>query len=140
MSLKDLRKVYGNDERLEQEGVWFSPPFLNNKISFLLARMGRTNKLWQTEVALIHQKYKAEIDAGDTNNPELLKEVLRAFCRVILRNWRGLTNDEGQEIPYTPEGGFKLLDELPDLYDKLAEVAGVKNRYQQGVNDDIVKK
>ena len=141
MSLAELRKAYGTDTQLVEDGVWFSPPHLANKRArFLLARMHRTNKVWQTEIARIHRKYQPEIDAGDVNNPDMLKEVLEAFCRIIIKGWEGMGDDPNFEVPYTVKECIKLLDELPDLYDVLAEAAGVRTRYQQEATNDVVKK
>ena len=140
MSLTELRKVYGTNKQLEQDGVWFSPPHLTNKkAAFLLARMHHTNKVWQTEVARIHRKYHSEIAAGDTNNPAMLKEVLQAFCRIIVKGWKGM-GDDGGEVPFTFHGIYDLLSDVPDLYDTLAEAAGVRTKYQAEATNDIVKK
>ena len=140
MSLAELRKAYGTDEQLTKDGVWFSPPHLTNKnTAFLLARMHHTNRVWQTEVARIHRKYHSEISAGDTNNPAMLDEVLQAFCTIIVRGWRAMGEDGG-EIPFTYDAIYDLLKGLPDLYDTLAEAAGVRTKYQAEATNDIVKK
>lgn len=139
MSLQALRKAYATDNKLETEGVWYSPPSLPH-IGFKLARMSRANREWQTQFAVIYRQNKRLFDNSDLNNPVLLAKTLKLFCNTILVDWRGITNDEGTVVPYTVAAGIKLLTELPDLYEELSDEAGLKDRYRQEEADEIAGK
>ena len=141
MSIAKLREIYGTNKKLEEEGVWYYPPHLGEKIGFLLARMARTNRKWQTELTKLYKENKRLFDTKDASDPVLERKVCDLFCRKILLDWSdNMVNDEGVKVPYSVEAGTKLLIELPELYDELAEEASAKVRYQQEVHDDIAKK
>ena len=152
MSIATIKKVYSTNKVLEQEGVWYSPPLIDDpNIKFLLARMGNSNKVWQGEQTRLYREHQRELNQGIFSE-KLQKKILSAFCRIILLNWHGILNDDNWLelpnydadkpiiIPYTPHVGFKLLSNAADLYDELADEANIRTRYQNEVNDDIAKK
>ena len=141
MSLQALRKSYATDKKLEQEGVWYSPPDLPH-IGFLLARQAHVNRGWQTKVTALYSNrvYKKLFDKNDIYNPVLHAKLVEMFCESILLNWRGITNDEGVEIPYTKAAGVKLLTELPDLYHELSNEASTTEKYRREDVEEIAKK
>lgn len=140
MSIESLRRSYGTDKVLEQDGIWVSPPTDDGvKVEFLVARQSRHNRRWATKVSRVYKETKDKVDAGMVIDDESIDTSLRVFCETNLLDWRGLTKD-GKAIPYSPEGGFKLLSELPDLYEFLNKVSLNKAFYQQQEQAGIEKK
>ena len=141
MSLKLLRKNYGTRKDLEQQGVWVKPIIdEESDIAFLLARMFRTNRKWAGRISKVYRQHKRKIDTGAMPDEQANKISLNIFCESVLLDWRGITTDEGKAIPYTPEEGIKLLNELPDLYDYLKAEAEEAATYQDEVAESTAEK
>ena len=147
MSIGALRRSYGTSKQLEQLGVWVKVPTDDPDVVFecLVARQSRANRAWATKVSRIYKETKDKIDAGQVIDDESVGASIRLFVEVNLLNWRtngviGMKGDDGQMIPYSPDAGFKLLDELPDLFDYLNKVSLNKTFYQQAEQARIEKK
>ena len=141
MSLSLLKKTYGTRQDLERQGVWVSPVLdEDHDISFLLARMLRTNKKWAGRVTKVYRQNKRKIDSGMIPDDLDKTMTLRIFCETILLDWRGIKDDKGVDIPYSVDAGMKLLAELPDLHDYLIEEANSATTYQAQAVDEVAGK
>ena len=58
-------------------------------------------------------------------------EILRdAFATGCIAKWENIQDEQGVEIPFTPENACKLLKDMPDLYYDLSSKAGEKDNYK----------
>ena len=141
MSITSLRRSYGTSRQLEQDGIWVSPPTDDGvKIEFLVARQSRANRRWATKISRVYKETKDKIDAGLVIDDESVDQSVRVFCETNLLDWRGLKDEQGRPIPYSPEAGFKLLSELTDLYEYLNKVSTNRALYQHQEQAAIEKK
>lgn len=61
--------------------------------------------------------------------------TLRAFCAHIVLDWRGLEDDEGNAIPYSPETAYKILSDpaYVDVRSGIEAVANNEKAYRREV-------
>ena len=140
MSLESIRRTYGTDKKLEQRGVWVCPPMDDDvKIEFLIARQSRANRAWSNKTSRAFKEIQDKVDAGLLIDDQTIDKSIRIFCETNLLDWRGLT-DGGRPIPYSPDEGYKLLKEFPDLYEFLNKVSMKRIHYQVVEEAEIEKK
>lgn len=147
MSFGALKRSYGTSKQLEQMGVWVTVPLEEPdlKIEFLIARQSRANRAWATKITRIHKEIQDKVDAGALIDDESVDTSIRVFSEVNLLNWRtngklGLPNDKGEMVQYSPQLGFELLSDLPDLYQYVNKISLNKTIYQQQQQAIIEKK
>lgn len=147
MSLAALRRSYGTSKQLEQLGVWVKVPVDDPDVVFecLVARQSRANRAWATKISRAYKETKDKFEAGQVIDDESVENSIRIFAQTNLLDWRtngvpGVKGDDGQMILYSPEVGYKYLDEWPDLYDFLNKVSLNKTFYQQVEQARIEKK
>ena len=100
-----------------KEGVWFE---YDDDVQFLVARMG--NSQFQTFL----QKHRKLAQVSRANS-ELMQEVTRkAAAHTILLDWKGIEDDEGNPLAYTPELGFEIFckEEYSVIYQFIMQCSG----------------
>lgn len=110
---------YQTDQTLEEEGVWVG--LRKGDAEVLVARAG--NSQHEALVRRLRKKH-----GRGFRNDELPREVeeqiaLDALSRTILLGWRGIEDDDGKEIPYTPEKARELLKLSRDFRLEVTQIA-----------------
>ena len=49
---------------------------------------------------------------------------MQAFAESSLVGWRGITDPDGKDIPFSAQAAFELFQQLPDLFDAVFQAAG----------------
>lgn len=86
------------------EGVWF--PF-NDTISFKVARDGNPKHKRALQGKL--KQIEKMRDKGDYNRIEHLTNEL--IVRYILKDWKGITEGKGKELPFAPDVALTILSD-----------------------------
>ena len=50
---------------------------------------------------------------GSASNDDLARIVAKAVARIVVRDWEGVGDEDGQPLPLTPEGIDALLELWP---------------------------
>jgi hypothetical protein len=50
---------------------------------------------------------------GDASNDDLARIVAKAVARIVVKDWDGVGNEDGEPLPLTPEGIDALLELWP---------------------------
>jgi len=78
----------------------------------------------------------------DRMSPSEIAEVIKpAVARHLLVDWEGLEDEDGNEIPYTPEKALELFNNplLEDLYVTVMEVAGKAGAFRRDSLEESAK-
>lgn len=120
--MKNLAK-WKMDKNKEQNGVevvWDIDEESGEKISFIIARTGGSNKAYN---ALYDEKMKTirrDAELGLVASEEKLQEINReVFAKTILKGWSGIKGENGEVWEFNEENAIKLLIEIPDIYEAL---------------------
>lgn len=137
-----LRKAYKTNADAEQHGVWvdvFYSDTFKAPVSFKLARMSPANKAYSTALERAWRPH-AEAQRAGTLSTEISNNVFReVFADTIVKDWRNVSKadltgndeDEGEQLPFTPENARKLLAELPELMTTLTNKASELAAYTE---------
>lgn len=145
-----LRKSYKTDADAETNGVWadvgYSDQF-KGPISFKLARMAPSNKVYATALERAYRPHEAAQRAG-TLSTELGNTIFRrVFCETIVKDWRNVSKEELTGNPedaetqavFSTEDAIKLLTDLPDLESLLIEKAKSLAAYAEATQETDAK-
>lgn len=113
-----LAKVFGTDKSKEQEGVWIE---MGEGGAIKVARMG--NPSYSKKFQKLTKPYKQAI-RRETLSDEIAERILvDSMAEHILLDWKGIEDENGNEIPYSLETAKKLLSDLKDFRNYISEMA-----------------
>ena len=119
-----LFKTFATNKDSETKGTRIT---FGGDESFLIARMGRTNKRYQLAVEAASKEHKIAI-RNETLDPAIDEAItLDVFLKTVLLDWSGVKVPEvfgvDEEVGYNYDNGKKLMLALPELYTNLREQA-----------------
>ena len=128
----NLHKLFKMDSSLEQDGVWFE---VTDTTKFKIRRFGGSNTKLSAAYAK-HYKTKARlIESGQLPENESRRIFTSIFVESCLVGWEGVTDEDGNEIPFTVENAMNLLSDLPELFDTLWGEAKNQNNYREDLGN-----
>ena len=135
MSIWDM---YETDLSKETEGFWYK---VNKKISVKLARAGGANLSFtkaMEEKTREHRKRGGAFE-GNSVDVELATDLMKqAFAETIILDWKGFTTKDGKTVIYSAKVAYKLMVDLPDLFNELRDAAGEAANYRiEDIQDDV---
>lgn len=125
--MSNLHKQFGTDKKKEVEGVWFD---ITDDIKMLLARYG--NPRFKQLVQKFNKPIRSKLRTGTATTEEVNKVLAKAMSQSVVLDWKGVTDESGNVVEYSPEAAYKYLIELPDLMEYLAELSGGLEEYRSG--------
>lgn len=134
--MSGLRKHFKTNSTKEAEGVEIELPEATNEDGtvpvFILSRMGKSNKAYSKALEAATRPYRRQVELGTMKN-EVAEELFKGvFVNTVLRGWRHVQDDNGNELPFTRENALALLNEegMEDLYDRLQQEAGMSANFR----------
>ena len=142
-----LRANYDTDSKLELDGVWETMCYNDDEtpIEFLIARRGGANKDFDKELELQTRPHRAAIDAGKMPAKLQTEISKRVFVKTVLRDWRGVQQNEFDEsgstelVPYSPEKALELFSLMDDIYTDAAVKSVNRERFMRQKREDVAK-
>ena len=113
------------DTKKSEEGRWveYVPG-----ISVLIARSRNRKAL--DMMAKLGQRSLRRIQSGST---EALDSITKqVVAHTIIRGWRGMTDDDGADIPYSPEKALEIISDprYADFLEFVQTEAGLDDEYR----------
>jgi hypothetical protein len=121
-----VNAAFRMDSQAEVEGVWIT---IGADAALKIARAGNP----EHRVALddLRAPYRALVLAGvDPPEDAVERIAIQAMARTILRDWRGLADDDGGEIAYSAAAAERLLTELPEFRDLVSALSADMARFR----------
>lgn len=122
-----LYKQYKTDSSKENDGIEVEFHDAENDDetipTFMIARMGPSNKAYQRELESATRPYRRQIELGSFTNKKAEPIFIKVFVKTILKGWRNVQDEHGNLIEFNEQNAIKLLTDLPDLYKLLSEQA-----------------
>lgn len=129
MALKFSEFVTNNAKELD--GVWCD---IGEGARLLIARAGNPDH--ENAVAQLERDYRSQSLAGDGElAPDVRRKIaIQALAKTILKGWEGLVDDNGGEMPYSPEAALQLLSQARDFRNLVSNLSMDRRRYQDAQN------
>lgn len=124
MSLKLSTLAINGDA--ESAGVWVE---FAEGCDLRIARLN--NPGWEAFIAKEAERRRRWRSRDETKSIEI-----KAYARHILKDWRGLIDDDGTEIPYSVETAKQILTDYPDLREFVILVAQDNDRFRTEARED----
>lgn len=127
--------LFATDQKSEVEGIIYN---VTPKISFTLARAGGVNARYGRMLAAKIRPYTRQI-ADETIDPDLANDLLiEVFAETVILGWKGITDAEGNELPFTAANALALFKQLPDLFIDVRDHAGKMANFRAQEITDVV--
>ena len=97
-------------------------------IEVLVARSG--NKKSREMQLKLGQKNLRRLARGNTQAIDEINKQIMAHCNV--RGWRGMTDEDGKEIPHTPELALEIFNDprYADFYEFCQQESGFDDEFR----------
>lgn len=131
-----IHAMFKTDKDLEKNGIVIN---YDDTIKVRIARAGGANTRYLKTLERKSKPYRRAIDQG-TMNPEVANQILReAYAEAVILDWEGITDEDGNEIPFTKENCVKLFEDLPDFFEDLKEQAMKMALFRATVREEEAK-
>jgi len=107
-----IYKLFGTDADLERNGFTLE----YGDATFVIARAGGSNKKFQSCIERKMRPYRSAINSGTMDQKTAEKLLAEGYAEAIILAWDGVTDENGDVIPFTKENIIKVLLDLPDLF------------------------
>ena len=132
MAIKtNLDKIFHTDEVAEKEGFELEVFDGDVVIKIMLARAGGANKKFAARLEARMKPYKRKAEAGQLEESISEDILVRTIAETLILGWVGISDEDGEEVPYTTDNAVELLKALPNLRDLIFEEAQRISNFQQ---------
>lgn len=130
-----IYKLFGTDPDLERNGIALE----YGDVTFIIARAGGANRKFQSCVERVMRPYRSALASG-TMDPETAdRRLAECYAEAIILAWEGVTDENGEELPFTKENVVKVLLDLPDLFANIQEESQRLSNYIRAEADEVAK-
>ena len=112
---------YQTDQDAELNGIDVD---LGDGQVITVRRAGGANKQYLARLRKLAKPYQRQLEIGTIDQGILQRTTMQAFAESSLVGWRGITDPDGNEIPFSTKAAFELFQALPDLFDAVFQAAG----------------
>lgn len=123
-------KKYKTNQDAEKNGVWVE---VDDGVELKVARLNNDNA----------REMRRKLEKPYRNFPTIPDHVQEGILRTVvaktvLVDWKGITDDDGEAIPYSTEAAEKLFTDLPDFLSDVVSLSLARETFQtEGI--DAVK-
>lgn len=123
----NLLKQFGTNTGAQEEGVWHS---LGGGIQVNLRRIN------SKKANAVNDKYMEPLQAmypeGDFPEDAQREVLLRQISEGLVADWKGIKDDEGKDLKFSPEVAYDLLSDpsLDDFNLKLLSLSSNMKHYK----------
>lgn len=128
----DLKKKYGTDPALEQDGVDLH---LGGDAYITVARAGGANARYEREVQRTLRPHARKMQAGTLSEDDAREMLQRVYAKTVVLGWRGVQID-GADLPFSEANCLRLFKDVPEVWSIVQDEATRLGNYQaQEVED-----
>lgn len=127
-----LYKQFKTDSNTEVNGVVldYGVNSQGERIQFTVARAGGGNVRFSKAMEAKVRPYRRQIQ-NDTLDMSVMQDILKqVYAEAVVIGWKGVENEEGEAVPYSPAAAVKLFSDLPDLFVDIQEQAQKATLYR----------
>lgn len=130
---KSIYEKFATDKNLEQDGIVLD---YGDGLELRIARAGGSNVKFEKVVQVKMKKYDRLVK-NDLLDPAQMREVMReVLAETVVLGWKGVTDRQGNELPFTKDNCIQLFKDLPDLFDDVLEQSRKANLFKEMVREE----
>jgi hypothetical protein len=130
---ESLFDMFGTDAESAEEGKWFS----FGKAIKIKVRRYKSKKSRKVR-EMLEAPYKRSMRSGGVLAESIQEEITNEHIAIgIIADWKGVTDKEGKELPYTKENALALVEQLPEFRDAIADLSVGLNNFIDEEEEDI---
>lgn len=135
-SIFDLAET---DLAAEENGRWFKDIFDNESdVDVCLRRL--SSKASMLVRRRLDKKYRHKTDSKGEYDEDFAVDVMtEQMAHGVVVDWRGIVDNDGKDIPCTPENALKLFRALPAFRDAVIMLCNNMENYRKERKDDAAK-
>ncbi len=119
MSLQARFKI---DPEKAAKGVDVS--YLGGEVVLRIRRAGNGNAEFRRVLAAKLEPHQRALKAGETLNEDLSQRLFaEAYAEAVVVGWKGVTDDDGNALPFTKENCVEVFTTMPDFFERVREDA-----------------
>jgi len=130
----NLHKNFKTNSALEEQGVFFQ---VEEGVKFLIARFSADSEKVQAATLKYLKPYVRQIQSNQLSAKKRTEISVTTFVHACVIGWEGVTDAEGNLIPFSKENCIELLLELPELFRTLEEYSSDANNYKDDVKEEL---
>lgn len=131
-----IRSKWGRNKEKVNDGVWINCDEIDTDEAFMLkVRYLKisSNPDYAKCITRLTKPYRRH---GELSYELQASIAMRAFCKVILVDWKNAYDDEGNVIPFNEQNAIDLMEDFPDLYEFISTEAADPNNFDQPSMED----
>lgn len=126
-----LYDTYKTDKAKEKEGITIE---FQDDVTVSFARAGSNNREY---VNMLTAKTKNARNMSGAKQMKILAEI---YAKTVIKGWSGVTDENGEEMPFTVDNCIKLLTDLPDFFTLVREEAESLENFREERQEEDLKK
>ena len=128
--MKSIYEKFATDKNAEKEGITLD---YGDGLEIKIARAGGSNVKFEKTVQAKMRKYELQSKHG-LLEPEQMRTIFReVLAETVVLSWKGVTDREGNELPFNKDNCIKLFLDLPDLMEDILEQSRKSALFKQSV-------
>lgn len=135
----NLHRIFATDECLEEDGAWVDVNELYGlKVKVRRLRSDASIKAYEDIVreSFGEQKIRRPEDLNATQSGDILT---RQLARAVLIDWKGVYDEDGNEIPYSEEAALAALTDMKDFREFVYQAANERDTFREKADADAAK-
>lgn len=116
---------YQTDKNLEEEGVWVD---LGGNVQVKVARI--TSRKSKEVRRKLERPMVRKNRSDDLSIDQLEQLMTEQLAQAVIKDWRGVTDDEGNDLPCTVENCRTILTKFPDFREDVATASLEKETFR----------
>lgn len=113
---KSIYEKFATDKKAEQEGITLD---YGDGMEIRIARAGGSNTKFESLIQSKLRKYE-RLRQNDLLEIAVLRPIMREiYAEAIVLGWSGVTDRDGNNLPFNKENAIQLFTDLPDLFEDI---------------------
>jgi hypothetical protein len=139
-----VQSIYAHkvDPTASAKGIWYDYEVSDDgaKTRFLLSCASQvSNKNFKLAYERLSRPYRAQLRTGTLSNDVQAEIYRRAFAQTIVLGWENVVDDNGKQIEFTPDNVYKVLTDVPELFNDLVMFASNAANYSKAALENDAK-
>jgi hypothetical protein len=124
---------FKSNRGLEKDGVLLD---LGESGRFRIARAGGSNARFKTMLEREMRPYRSLLASGAMDESMANPILIRVFAESVVLGWTGVTDENGNDLPFSKDACIRLLGDLPDLFAVVREAAMSPAPFRETLEQD----
>jgi|AntAceMinimDraft_13_1070369.scaffolds.fasta_scaffold09600_1 hypothetical protein len=120
--------TFGTDTDAEQSGRWFE---IAPGVRFQLRRLGGANKAFERFIEKAVRDRSSAYETASLSIEENRALTREAIVTLAVVGWEGVTDEEGEPLPFSEANLRMIFDSLPEVYGVVERIVQDWRRFKR---------